>query len=254
MLYLQIGIGLFLLGNIFFFWCKSQKNYGLVDIAWGLSFLVTSIICFFNSSKNIHHILILSMITIWSLRLSIYLSIRNIGETEDFRYHQMRKNWGKHADLQAYFKVFTLQPLLSFIVSLPLIMAFQQSNFTLSFQVYLGIAIFLFGITFESIADYTLYHFKKDPINKGKILTRSVWKFCRHPNYFGEMTLWWGIFIASGQFFITPWTIIGPMLISFLLIKVSGVPLLEEHYKNNLAYQEYVLKTNSFIPWFPKNK
>lgn len=253
MIFLYIGASLFLLGNIFYLWSSFKKNYGLVDIAWGLSFLFTAIICFQFSIKNNFHIVLLAIIALWSLRLSLYLSIRNIGHSEDFRYQQMRKAWGAKSDINAYFKIFLFQPLLSFIISLPFIMAFQKDSLPSIIELAVGFFIFLTGLIFESWADYSLFKFKKNPANQGKILTTGAWKYSRHPNYFGECALWWGIFIATGEFFIHPWTIVSPLLISFLLMKVSGVPLLEKHYEHRSDYSEYAKKTNTFFPWFPKN-
>lgn len=246
-------ICLFILGNLFFFWSVSKKNYGLVDICWGLCFLSTAIVSFYFSSKELSHTLMLTAISLWSLRLSIYLSIRNIGHSEDFRYQSMRKEWGERANLHAYFKVFLFQPVLSFIISLPFIMSFNTSKSPSAVELTIGSIVFLFGLIFETTADYTLYRFKKNSDNKGKILTTGVWSLSRHPNYFGEFVLWWGIFIMSGQLIHNPWTIVGPITISFFLLKVSGVPLLEERYKKDQAYREYADRTNSFFPW-PKKR
>jgi len=192
--------------------------------------------------------IILAMIMIWGLRLGIYLSKRNLGKPEDFRYQNFRKGWGNWPNLNAYFRVFILQMLLMMIVSLPSYYSMSNSN-QMSWYNWLGVVIWTFGFIWESWADASLAHFKKH--QKG-VCKAGPWKYSRHPNYFGEMILWWGIYMATlpGPW----WGVFGPLTIHFMLLKVSGVPMLEEKYKNNPEYLKYIQETDALIPNFFKKK
>jgi len=200
--------------------------------------------------------LLLALVSIWGLRLSIYLALRNIGKGEDFRYQQFRKDYGeKRYWWFSYFQVFLLQGGLILIVSLPLLGI--HSNTTLGEFIWLDyIAIFVWGIgfSFEAGGDYQLYQFKKNPSNKGKVLNTGFWRYTRHPNYFGDTAVWWAyalFSVAAGGY----WQIIGAVIMTLLIIKVSGVALLEKTLNNTKPkYKEYITNTNSFFPWFPKKQ
>lgn len=231
------------------------KNVSIVDIFWGLGFVIINGVYFFLSetfySRNF---MVLLLVTIWGLRLSIYLAYRNIGKGEDFRYQEFRRQYGiSRYWWISFFQVFLLQGFLIIIVSLPLLGAnvYTESN-TLSWLDFFAIIIWLTGFVFEAIGDFQLTKFKKNPDNKGKVLDTGLWKYTRHPNYFGDTLIWWSyalFSVASGSY----WPIIGSLVMTFLIIKVSGVSLLEVSLKNKKPdYQEYIRKTNSFFPWFPK--
>ena len=235
--------------NLFYLFCVSQRNFGLIDIAWGLGFIVYHL-----SQYLIYHqtgfkeTLILAMIMMWGLRLAIYLGKRNLGKPEDFRYQQFRLGWGDWPNLNAYFRVFILQMLLMFIVSTP---SFYSMSRTTPFEWYnwAGVLIWAFGFIWESWADASLANFKKT--QKG-LCQVGPWKYSRHPNYFGEITLWWGIYLTTlpGPW----WGVFGPLTIHLMILKVSGVPMLEEKYKDNPEYLKYIRETNSMIPNFFKKK
>lgn len=259
--YLYVYMILFLYFVIWFIISSIKKNNGLVDIAWGGGFIViawSSMII----SGNITYpkIIINTLISIWATRLIFYLFIRNWNKPEDFRYKKMRQNWKNKDKLYAFIRVFTLQSILNFIVGAPLLLTNLEIQTRALNGVSVGILIagvmiFMLGFVIEVIADRQLKTFKKDSTNKGKILQTGIWKYSRHPNYFGEALLWWGIGIIA----ISPLTLIslisliGPFIITMLLLFVSGVPLLERRYKNNIEYQEYAKKTSIFIP-LPRKK
>lgn len=238
-----------------------KKNNGLIDIAWGLSFVITALSSLSISGVfNLTKIILLTLIALWGFRLSFYLFKRNWNKPEDFRYQAMRNKWKTNLKLKAFIKVFVGQSILSYIIALPIILTNLYSNeANAPIQLVLlaiGVIIFLIGFIFEVIADKNLRDFKKDPDNKGKILTSGVWSLSRHPNYFGEATLWWGIGIISISS-LMPTALIGlisPIVITVLLRFVSGVPLLEKKYLGNPLYESYKEKTPIFFPFLKKKK
>jgi steroid 5-alpha reductase family enzyme len=196
----------------------------------------------------------LVLVTVWGLRLSIYLAWRNIGKGEDFRYKEFRRKYGPERYWWfSFFQTFLLQGALIMIVSLPLL-GVNVSTRSKAFNLldYLGILVWMIGFTFEAGGDFQLSRFKKNSKNKGKVLNTGFWKYTRHPNYFGDSAVWWAyalFSIAAGSY----WQIIGSIIMTMLIIKVSGVTLLEKTLNNTKPeYREYIQKTSSFLPWFYK--
>ena len=231
------------------------KDASIVDIFWGMTFVVTNSYYFFATTDfYTRKMILLVLVTVWGLRLSLFLASRNIGKGEDFRYQEFRKKYGPDRYWWfSFFQVYLLQGVLSILVSITLLgTQFNTQNSDLNWLDILGIIVWLIGFVFESGGDYQLTKFKKNPDNKGKVLNTGFWKYTRHPNYFGDSAVWWAyaIFsIAAGSY----WTIIGSILMTALIIKVSGVALLEKSLKDKKPeYMEYIKKTNSFLPWFPK--
>lgn len=231
------------------------KNVSIVDLFWGFGFVLAAVLYFiFGEGFAVRKIILLTLVSIWGMRLSIYLAWRNIGKGEDFRYRQFRKNYGEHRYWWiSFFQTFLLQGVLIWLISAPLLGAqFSVGNNSLNWLDYLGIAFWLIGFIFEAGGDYQLAKFKANPKNKGKVLDTGFWKFTRHPNYFGDSAVWWGyglICLAAGSY----WPVLGSVLMTALIIKVSGVALLEKSLEDTKpAYKEYVRKTSVFIPWFPK--
>lgn len=240
---------------IWFIISQIKKNNGLIDIAWGFSFIVTAISSLIISKElNIYKIVITLITIIWGLRLSVYLFIRNWNKKEDFRYQAMRNKWQTKLKLKAFFKVFLSQSIFSYVISLPILLTNFYAINLITIQsliiLIVGIIIFIIGFSFEVLADMQLKKFKSNPLNKNKILKTGVWSYTRHPNYFGETTLWWGIGIValSPITLISFISLISPLIITLLLRYVTGVPLLEKKYKTNLEYQEYSKYTPIFIP------
>jgi len=231
------------------------KNVSIVDLFWGFGFVVSAIVYFINSSGyEARKILLLVLVSIWGLRLSVYLAGRNIGKGEDFRYAQFRRNYGEHRYWWiSFFQTFLLQGVLMWLISVPLLGAmYYSSNDSLGILDFIGVVFWLIGISFEAGGDFQLAKFKANPKNKGTVLNTGFWKYTRHPNYFGDSSVWWGygfICLAAGSYF----PILGSVLMTALIIKVSGVALLEKSLKETKPqYREYIEKTSAFIPWFPK--
>lgn len=230
------------------------KNTSIVDIVWGFGFVLVNWFAFIlTGAESIRSWILAILVTIWGLRLAIYILIRNAGKGEDFRYAAWRKQHGKKWWWYSFFQTFLFQGAIMWVVSLPLMAThfFPDSPLTGVLSV-LGIILWIFGFFFETMGDWQLARFKKNPDNKGKLLTTGVWRYTRHPNYFGDAAQWWAFFLfalAGGAW----WTIISPIVMTFLLVRVSGVALLEKSLrKQKPGYEDYVRKTNAFIPWFPK--
>ena len=247
---------LFIYFVIWFIISQVKKKYSLVDIAWGGGFVVVAWIGYFNFYQDsLQQLVITILVTLWGGRLFTYLARRNWHKPEDYRYIKISKRWGtKFVRLKAFLNVFVLQGVLLFIISLPIINTFasNKSANSLSWWQILGIIVWIVGFIFEVGGDYQLEKFKKNPTNKGKLLTTGFWSLTRHPNYFGEATCWWGIYLISVSQLSDSWTIISPILITLLLLFVSGVPLLEKKYKDRDDYKRYSEKTPKFVPLIGK--
>lgn len=254
-LYLQAGLLILTMMTILWLVSVFIKNVSIVDLFWGMGFVLANAWYFFMSGELYpRKIILFSLVTIWGLRLSIYLAWRNIGKGEDYRYQEFRRTYGENRYWWvSYFQTFLLQGALMWIISMPLLGAnFQTQSFELNVFDYLALAIWVIGFMFEAGGDYQLARFKANGSNKGKVLNKGFWRYTRHPNYFGDSAVWWayGLFcIAAGNY----WMVIGSVIMTLLIIKVSGVALLEKSLKDKKPdYQEYTRKTNSFFPWFPK--
>ena len=230
----------------------ARNNVTHVDSMWSLFFALAAF-CYthFSGESSPRSAIIVTLVSIWALRLCIYLTWRNWGQHEDSRYAVIRKNNSPRFWLTSIYIVFGLQALLAWVISLSLYAAID-SNVALNMLDYLGLALFLFGLTWEILADNQLAKFKANPQNKGRVLDTGVWRYSRHPNYFGECCIWWGFYLfalATGAW----WAIISPVLMTFLLLKVSGVSLLEQTIVNRRpAYTDYIRTTNAFWPGLPK--
>lgn len=239
--------------TIFFVIGQVLKNNSIVDVGWGLGFVVLSLsLALRDGLQSTKGIIVLVLVLLWGGRLAYYLLKRNAGKPEDYRYVNMRKRWGtKLVYLKAFLNVYLLQGVLLYIISLSYIEVFNRGDKALTLIDFIGLGVWIIGFIFEVIGDAQLKNFKKDPKNKGRIIKTGLWKYTRHPNYFGEATMWWGIYLlafTSGAIY----TIVSPLLITLFLLYVSGVPLLEKKYKYNKEFQEYKKITSKFIPWFPK--
>jgi steroid 5-alpha reductase family enzyme len=231
------------------------KNVSIVDLFWGFGFVVVNAFFVFASGElNARKILMLVLVSVWGLRLSIYLAWRNLGKGEDFRYQEFRRKYGPERYWWiSYFQTFLLQGVLMMIISLPLLaISSGAGSNTLGAIDFIGILVWLTGFTFEAGGDLQLAMFKRNPKNKGQVLDTGFWKYTRHPNYFGDSAVWWAyalFSIAAGGY----WQIIGSVIMTLLIIKVSGVALLEKTLTvAKPQYQDYIRKTSAFLPWFPK--
>ncbi len=243
---MNIILCVFIFVNLFYVLALSKKNFSVIDIGWGLGFIVIALASYFQNPLGIKNAILLLVVTAWGLRLSYYLLRRNSKLPEDYRYTKMREEWGATANLQAYFKVFLLQGALMLIISLPISIGMKSADQSLNFVNRLGFMIWLAGITLEALSDAYLAWFKKQPENKGKLCMTGPWKFCRFPNYLGEITLWYGVYLIALNS-SNWWTIIGPVTINFFILKVSGVPLTEARYKDRPEYLEYAKRVPRFF-------
>jgi len=232
------------------------KNASIVDIFWGSGFVITVWLYFFLTPEGAlpRKALIGALVTVWGLRLSFHILRRNWGRPEDFRYQKWRAEAGNKWPWQSLFKVFLLQGLLLWVISAPLLAAqISPAPDHLTDLDFIGLGIWAVGFFFEAVGDLQLSRFKADPTNKGRVMGRGVWRFTRHPNYFGDAAQWWGYFLialtAGGW-----WSLFSPLIMTFLLLRVSGVALLEKTMETRPGYKEYVARTSSFIPWFPRKE
>jgi steroid 5-alpha reductase family enzyme len=231
-----------------------RRDASIVDPFWGLGFIVAAIAyLLLTDGYRGRALLALVLTCVWGLRLAIYLVIRNWGKGEDPRYQAMRAERPSSFWWYSYAQVFIVQAILLWLVAAPLAAAVGGVEPTrLGVLDYVGLAVWLIGFFFEVTADTQLALFKRRPENRGKVLASGVWKFSRHPNYFGEALVWWGIWLialaAHGY-----WSVYGPLIITLLLLRVSGVTLLEKNLKESKpGYADYVKRTSPFVPWFPR--
>jgi steroid 5-alpha reductase family enzyme len=250
-------IALFILGMMTAIWILSLilKNTSIVDIFWGLGFVLVNwlSIVLLPGPMNLNRLILALLVSIWGLRLTTYILIRNAGKGEDYRYQKWRTQYGKRWWWVSFFQTYLLQGVLMWIIAVP-ISGVHYFSAESSFNVFsvLGIVVWAIGFFFEAVGDAQLARFKANPENKGKLLQTGVWRYTRHPNYFGDSAQWWAFYliaIAAGAW----WTIFSPILMTFFLIRVSGVAMLEKALiETKPGYREYAARTNSFIPWFPK--
>jgi steroid 5-alpha reductase family enzyme len=231
------------------------KNVSIVDLFWGFGFVVACLVYFLMTEGfETRKIVLLILVIIWGLRLSVHLAWRNLGKGEDFRYKKFRQDYGKHRYWWiSFFQTFLLQGMLMWLVSAPLLGAqYYAKNNTLNVFDFIGVFVWLAGFIFEAGGDLQLARFKADPANTGKVLNKGFWHYTRHPNYFGDAAVWVGyafICIAAGSYI----PVFGSALMIALIIKVSGVALLEKNLTaSKPEYMDYIKKTSTFIPWFPK--
>jgi steroid 5-alpha reductase family enzyme len=254
---LWIGVGAVILGLVTALWLLSLalKDSSIVDIFWGTGFVVAfwAATVLLPGGLPARLLLLGVLVTIWGLRLSLYILYRNWGKDEDFRYAEWRREAGAAWWWRSYFKVFLLQGFLMWVIAAPLIAAQALGpERSLGWVDALGGLVWLVGFIFEAGGDWQLARFKADPDNKGKLLTDGLWGLTRHPNYFGDAAQWWGFYliaVAAGAW----WTFFSPALMTFLLLRVSGVAMLERSMKEaKPGYEEYVKEVPAFLPRWPK--
>jgi steroid 5-alpha reductase family enzyme len=229
------------------------KDNSIVDVGWGPGFILVAVVTFFlRPGFEARHVLITVLVLIWGLRLATHIFLRNWGRGEDFRYAKWRKDWGRWFIPRSFFQVFMLQGIFMLLISSPTILVNRSRERGLTMLDALGGLVWLTGFLFEAVGDYQLKRFKQKPESRGKIMAAGLWKYTRHPNYFGEAVLWWGIWLVALSVDSGWAAIISPLTISFLLLKVSGVAMLEKKYAGNEEFAAYARRTSPFFPWFPK--
>jgi len=255
----QILLTLFIFFQCIFLWSVFKKDFSKVDMAWALSPIVLTFCTIYFSDRSLmdrslKEWLIFSLPILWGFRLFVYLYIRNKKTGEDFRYGEMRKNWGQNANFHAYGKIFLFQWCLSLIIFFPVILFLSMPSKSMNFLDFVGIFFFLFFLVFETVADYQKFQFKKQNRESGSICRTGLWANSRHANYFAEASLWWSFFLF---FFDSPLIIVAwlsPFLLNVFLLKFSGVPFLEKGKEHDGQYQKYKSEVPRLIPirskWF----
>lgn len=255
------GIIIFSYFFIFFIVATIIKNNSIVDIGWGLGFVVTAWLLAVINGFTIEKVLINVLVSLWGLRLFYHILKRNAFQEEDFRYKNWRKAWGKWVVPRAFLQVFMLQGIFMFVVGLSVfyVNAYGFPNgLQLSLWGYIGSAIglllWLMGYVFEVIGDRQLRKHIANPNKEQKLMTKGLWAYTRHPNYFGEAVIWWGlaIIVIAGVGLSSAYVLFSPIAITYLLRFVSGVPMLEKRMSKNPGWDAYAAQTNAFIPWFKK--
>lgn len=230
-----------------------KKRNDVADVAWGLGFvLITWTSFFISEDSGVRGLLVGVLVGVWGLRLAWHIHTRNKGKAEDYRYLAWRKEWGKWFYLRSYFQVYLLQGALLFLIVMPVLLINKNGGAGLGLLDFIGVAVWLVGFLFEVIGDAQLARFIKNPANKGKLMQSGLWAYSRHPNYFGEVTQWWGVWLVALSVPYGWFGIIGPLTITFLILKVSGVPLLERKMDENPEFEAYKERVSIFIPWKPK--
>lgn len=235
------------MGILTWLYSLTRNDVSIVDSLWSLMFLAAAIFYAFADVMSMRNLLLLVLVAAWAIRLSVFLSIRNWGQEEDRRYQEIRANNEPHFNSKSLYLVFGLQAALAWIISIPLLFAFSLQAQIGSIEL-IATGLWIIGFIFEATADQQLYNFKALPENRGKVLNSGIWAYSRHPNYFGECLIWWAFYLFA--FSVGAWwTIFSPLLMTLLLLRVSGVSLMEKGITERRAdYREYIETTNAFIP------
>jgi len=256
---LLIVSAVFVLAYVTALWLLSLalRNASIVDIFWGPGFVLLTWLYFaLADGYEGRSILISVLVTIWGLRLSFHIARRNWSEPEDRRYQRMRERVGARFWWRSYVTVFLLQGALLWTISMPLLAA-QNAAAPDGFRIwdFLALIVWEIGFLFEAGGDWQLSRFRSDPANAGKVMNRGLWRYTRHPNYFGDAMIWWAFFVIAAHTTDGWITIFSPIIMTFLLVRVSGVTMLERDLKlSKPDYAEYIRRTSAFIPWFPRNR
>jgi steroid 5-alpha reductase family enzyme len=230
------------------------RDASIVDPVWPFGFVVVAwVVRVVADGNDARQWLLVAMTTIWGLRLSGYLAWRKHGAPEDPRYQSMRRHWGDRFPLVSLLTVFALQGVLMFVVSLPVQLGQVRADPGLGMLSAVGVLLWTVGVVFESVGDAQLARFKADPDNEGQVMDRGLWRYTRHPNYFGDACVWWGIALVAAETPLGAIGLVGAAVMNVLLVRVSGVPILERSMtKRRPGYADYVRRTSSFIPRPPR--
>jgi steroid 5-alpha reductase family enzyme len=234
------------------------EDVSIVDPVWGLGFVVVAWVARISADGHgvpIRQNVLVVLTTIWGLRLGIHLLVRHHGDGEDFRYRRMRRKHGERFRFTSLYRVFAFQGLMMFVVSMPVqVGPVPDHPSGLGLVGIVGIAVWTIGIAFEAIGDWQLTRFRRDPASAGSVLDTGLWRYTRHPNYFGDCCVWWGLFLVAAATGVGALTILSPIVMTVLLLRVSGVPMLEYSLRKRRAgYDDYITRTSGFFPRPPRS-
>ncbi|MFZ1654645.1 MAG: DUF1295 domain-containing protein [Candidatus Moraniibacteriota bacterium] len=234
-----------------------REDNGIMDIAYGAGFvLIAWCLAFMWPDWTDRQMIVLACVTLWGVRLATRILLKNWSKPEDFRYHTWREEWKKKGMLYFFFRslgqIYLLQGAIILIVSLPVMIVFATTQAPIEWYNWLGIGLWCVGFIFEFVGDFQLDRFIGNKDNTGKIMMTGLWKYTRHPNYFGEATMWWGLFLVVFGLPFSRFALASPILITFLLTQVSGIPMLEKRWAGRPDWETYRAKTSAFFPWIPK--
>ncbi len=251
-LFFSVSIVFFYMSALFIL-ALFLKDNSIADIAWGPGFIIASASAvWFNESYYLPQAVVLFMVMLWGIRLGSRIFLRNRMRGEDPRYARWRKSWGRYFIIRSYLQVFLLQGLILLVNVSPVLVIAASGRKAIVWADLLGIALWTCGFLFEAIGDRQLDAFLKDPANRGRIIDRGLWRYSRHPNYFGEVVMWWGIFIIALSSEMGWVSVVGPLVITAMILFVSGVPVTERMMASRPGFEEYKKGVSVFIPWFPK--
>lgn len=231
-----------------------MKRNDVADVAWGLGYVVLALFLSLTRPVDARDVLVYGLVIVWGLRLSLHIHLRNRSREEDFRYRRWREAWGRWFFVRSYLQVFLLQGALLLLIASPMLVTSASTGPPLGWLARLGALLWAIGFFFEAVGDEQLRRFKADPSNEGEIMTEGLWRYTRHPNYFGEVTLWWGVFLIALPTSFGPWALVSPVTITVLILFVSGIPMLERKYAGDPDFEAYRERTSVFFPLPPKEE
>jgi steroid 5-alpha reductase family enzyme len=233
---------------------KIAKRHNVIDTTWGLLFVVVAVVTFLSSGNYgdvLRRVLLVVLPTVWGLRLAVHVGRRSLGKGEDPRYEQLLNKAKGNRDLYALRSIYLLQGVLALIIASPILVGAFESR-PVRVLAWIGVAIWAVGVFFEAAGDSQMEHWRADPANKGKVIDVGLWRYTRHPNYFGDACVWWGIFLVAADALPGVATIYAPVIMTLLLTKGSGARILEKHMSKREGWDEYAARTSMFFPLPPK--
>ncbi|MFC1649484.1 DUF1295 domain-containing protein [Patescibacteria group bacterium] len=252
---LLISLVLSLLVYVFFYYISViQKNNNWADYAWAVGFAVIAMASYLLGGRHdlSKQFLVTTLVLMWSARLLIHIITRNRSAGEIYRYKSLRIKWGSKAVLYSFIRIYLLSWLLMNLVAFPIVAINSSGGYALTKIELIGIIVWAVGFVYETVADYQLYHFKQADGNKKKVFTGGLWKYSRHPNYLGEILMWIGLYLAALPYTYGSLAIISPVIITLMLLGITGIPAIEKRFRENSSYQKYRKKTSILIPWYPR--
>ena len=245
------SVGILIFMTLAFGVAQLRQRYDTADIAWGLGFVVVACLSLLTGQQSWRGLLTLALVSIWGFRLATHIYLRHRNRPEDRRYQDMRAKWQSNVALRAWLQIFLSQGVPLLLIAFPIVVINTSISSSITIFDVLGVLVWTVGFVFESVGDAQLSGFISNPANKGKLMTSGLWSYTRHPNYFGEITQWWGIWLLALSVPYGLLAIIGPLTITILITKVSGVPLLEKAYAGRPDWEAYKKRTSVLVPWRP---